>query len=331
MCKKSLNHNRLKPLPRLYLAPLRGFTDHIYRNTYAEHFNGFDLAIAPFLPSVIGNKIRKKYIKGLLPENNTGMPVIPQILSKSAEGFILLANFLYDFGYDTVNWNLGCPYPMVTRKKRGSGLLPHPEMIHEFLGEVIPKIKGNLSIKTRLGLKSRDEIFKLIPIFNQFPIKEIIIHPRTGAQRYEGNTDLDAFDQCLSLIDHPIVYNGDIKCADDFKKLSEKFDRINRWMIGRWSIVNPFLPSIIKTGKRDVENRIKKMKCFHDELFDRYQAVLSGPSHLLNRMKGLWRYFSLPFKDCRNTHKKIKKSRHPDQYISIVDRFFESEAMWNTD
>lgn len=43
-------------------------------------------------------------------------------------------------------------------------------------------------------------------------------------------------------------------------------------------------------------------------------------------MKGLWRYFSLPFEDCRKTMKKITKTRQPDQYLERVNLFFETEA-----
>ncbi len=187
---------------------MKGFTDHIFRNTFAEHFGGFDLAVAPFIASKRDRIFKKKYVKDLLPENNTRLPVIPQIMSKSAEDFTVLANYLYDLGHETVNWNLGCPYPMVANKKRGSGMLPHTDRIHAFLDSVIPGIRGTLSIKIRLGWRSTDDIFRLVPVLNQYPLEELIIHPRTGIQRYDGEIDLEAFGRCVSTINHPIVYNG---------------------------------------------------------------------------------------------------------------------------
>ena len=97
---------------RLYMAPMKGFTDHMFRGAFADHFGGFDLAVAPFIASKQDHHIKRKYVKDVLPENNTRMPVVPQILSKTAADFIVLANYLYDLGYDTVNWNLGCaPIP----------------------------------------------------------------------------------------------------------------------------------------------------------------------------------------------------------------------------
>jgi tRNA-dihydrouridine synthase len=308
------------------MAPMKGFTDHLFRNTFADHFGGFDLAVAPFIASKRDPKIKKNYVKDVWPENNTRLPVVPQILSKSARDFTTLANYLYDLGYRTVNWNLGCPYPAVAQKMRGSGMLPFTKMIHEFLDDVIGGIKGSLSIKIRLGWRSRDDIFRLIPVLNHYPLEELIIHPRTGIQRYEGDIDFDAFGQCLALIRHPVVYNGDIRTPEIFKMLSRRFHGVNRWMIGRWCLANPFLPYMIKTGNDDIRDKIHVMQQFHQALFEAYSGVLDGPCHVLNKMKGLWRYFELPFKDCRHSIQMIKKTIRPDQYLEQANLFFETTA-----
>jgi tRNA-dihydrouridine synthase len=310
------------------MGPIRGGTDHIYRNTFARHFEGFDLAVAPFVNDVGTDKIRPKYVRGLLPENNTTMPVVPQILSKSEKGFAHLANFLADLGYDTINWNLGRPYPQVARKQRGSGLLPHPDRIRRFLDDAVPKLKCRISIKTRLGREHKDELFCLMPIFDDYPIREIIIHPRTGLQMYEGTPDLDAFATALAMSRHPVVYNGDIRSADDYLRLSRRFPAVSRWMIGRWAMVDPFLTEIIKSGKDIAADKVEKLRAFHDDLYDQYRRTLHGPSHLIDRMKGLMVSFCLAFEEDKKGVKQIKKSRTPEQYEAAVGRFFD-RAVWN--
>jgi len=305
---------------------MKGFTDHLFRSAFADHFGGFDLAVAPFITTKQGHRVQRKYVKDVLPENNTRMPVIPQILSKTAGDFIVLANYLYDLGYHTVNWNLGCPYPMVANKQRGSGMLPYTDRIQTFLDRVIPEINGSLSIKLRLGWKENTDIFRLLPVIDPYPLSEIIIHPRTGLQRYEGSVDLDAFEDCLTMTRHTVVYNGDIRTVEGLRRLSQRFDRIHAWMIGRWCIVDPFLPGRIKTGVDDIPDRIHRMQQFHETLFEAYNRVLDGPSHVMNKMKGLWRYFSLSFEDSKKSMKSITKSRRPEQYLKRVNLFFETEA-----
>jgi tRNA-dihydrouridine synthase len=51
-----------------YLAPLRGVTDVIYRRTYAEHFGGIDLAVAPFVTTHAGRRIKPAHVRDLQPE-----------------------------------------------------------------------------------------------------------------------------------------------------------------------------------------------------------------------------------------------------------------------
>ena len=312
----------------LYLAPLRGFTEYIYRNAFSRHFDGFDVAVAPFIPTMSDARLKRKHLKDVLPENNPSMPVIPQIIGNNAEDFILLARRLYDLGYETVNWNLGCPFPMVAKKKRGSGLLPHPEKIAAFLEETIPVIPNQLSIKARLGRKNTDEILTLLEIFNRYPLDEVIVHPRTGKQMYDGEPDLDMFEVCLKVSTHTMVYNGDINNLDTFNTLSKRFGSVNRWMIGRGALINPFLPAIIKNGKDGAANKVDVFRAFYEDLFEQYRIEFHGPGHLLDRMKGFWTYFSQSFKNGHKVKKKIHRTPKLDRYLRIVDRFFEEDAQW---
>ena len=313
---------------QLYLAPLRGFTDYIYRNTFTGHFDGFDGALAPFIPTVTADRFKPSHFKDILPENNPTIPIVPQIIGNQSADFINLAVRLFDLGYTSVNWNLGCPFPMVAKKHRGSGLLPYSERIDAFLEKTVSSIPNRLSIKTRLGRRTINDIFKLMPIFNRYPLEEIIIHPRTGIQMYDGKTDLDTFESCLAQSVHRVIYNGDITDLKTFQDVFDRFENIDGWMIGRGAVTNPFLPGIIKVGRDDISHKVEKFKQFYDELFDQYRQVFSGPGHLLNRMKGFWTYFSKSFQNSRKIAKKVHRTQKMHRYMEIVDRFFAEEAQW---
>jgi tRNA-dihydrouridine synthase B len=313
----------------LYLAPLRGLTEYIYRNAFSRHFDGFDAAVAPFIPTITAARFKKTHLKDVLPENNQAMPIIPQIIGNNPEDFIPLAKRLFDLGYATVNWNLGCPFPMVANKQRGSGLLPYPQKIEAFLEATISAIPNRLSIKARLGRKKTDEILALLQIFNQYPLDEVIVHPRTGQQMYDGTPDLDMFEKCIEVSAHNTVYNGDINDLDTFKAFSQRFKTVNRWMVGRGALADPFLPAAIKTGQNGSTGKVEGFRAFYDDLFEQYRQAFHGPGHLLDRMKGLWTYFSRSFKDSHKIKKKIHRTQNLNRYLEIVERFFEEEAQWD--
>lgn len=309
----------------LCMAPVRGITDHVFRTAFAEHFGGFDTAIAPFISSRKDRKIKSAHLRDLLPENNRRLPVVPQILSNSADDFVYLADHLYDLGYSVTNWNLGCPYPMVAKKYRGAGLLPHADRIAGFLDTAMSRMKGGLSIKIRLGWTDTTELMGLLPVLGTYPLSELIVHPRTGIQRYEGTVDLAAFEQVLENTDLPVMYNGDIQTVFDFSYLSGRFKAVDRWMIGRGCLTDPFLPAAIGGGKQpEEEEKVARMRNFHDALMARYTVRLNGPVHLLDRMKGLWRYFILLFETPDKSVRSIFKAKEIAAYQDHVARFFDT-------
>ncbi len=312
--------------PAIYLAPMRGYTDVVFRQTCAQFFDGIDLAVAPFITPMKERRNTAARYKDLIPENNAAMPVIPQILTRHSEEFIHTAGQLYDLGYDAVNWNLGCPFPMVAKKQKGSGMLPYPDRIDRFLETVVPAIPSRLSIKTRIGRNHGEEILDLLPVFNRYPLETIIIHPRTGVQMYEGAPDLAVFKACLENLMPPVVYNGDIRSVADFVALRESFPGVSGWMVGRGVLTDPFLPAAMKGRNRSRVQRIETFRAFHDTLLENYAQVMCGPEHLISRMKGFWSYFALGFENGARILKKIRKTHGIAPYRELTGMFFEDQA-----
>lgn len=304
------------------MAPLKGITDTLFRRIFTRHFDGVDLAIAPFINPQSAPPYSDKLIGDVLPENNDFLPLIPQIINSEAEGFVSLANRLSDIGYPEINWNLGCPVRMVAAKRRGSGLLPYPEQIVELLDRVIPRLKPRLSIKMRLGYHDCSEALNLLPRLESYPLSEITIHARLGVQLYRGAPDLERFEQCAALTTHRLVYNGDIVSIQGFIELQQRFKKINHWMIGRGLLINPFLAAEIKGAVFSAERRNTMLWAFHDELFAAFKMRLSGPGHLLGRMKQVWTYFISAFPDQQKRLKKITRTTSEKNYLKAVDQIF---------
>ena len=306
----------------LYFAPIRGITDFIYRTIYAEHFQGFDGALAPFIPTVKGRTVKHSHIRDVLPENNKRLPITPQIIGNNPVEFVALSKKLFDLGYQTVNWNLGCPSPQVTKKKRGAGLLPNPERIKSFLDHVVPQIPNKLSIKTRLGLNSKEEMRKWLPVMNEFPLAGIIMHPRTGIQLYEGRVDLDGFEEFEKASRRPVVYNGDILNKESFLKLQARFPEIDKWMIGRGALAAPFLPEILRGRETETSQIYPKIKAFHDDLLEGYTAVIKNSGNVVDKMKGIWFYLSRSFPEDTAFLKRIQKTKRLEHYKEVVEEIF---------
>lgn len=307
----------------LEFAPLQGFTDYRYRTLFNKHFSGIDLFYAPYIRKQKG-EIKRSMLNDIDSKNNEGIELVPQIMTNSPEEFVELCTLLQNLGYKNINWNLGCPYPMVTNRTLGSGLLPHPELLQSILSKAIPKINCSPSIKMRLGLFNPNEIITLIPILNRYPIDYIILHPRIGKQLYKEKSDINAFKAILPNIKSEVGYNGDIHNLEDFIRIKKDLPEINRFMIGRGLLANPFLAEEIKSGLAiSKEEKIKRLFSFHQDLVEQFSATLSGDHQVLNRLKPYWEYFSNTCESPHKAHKRIKKSKNLAHYLDAVKANWE--------
>ena len=164
---------------KFYLAPMEGITGFVYRNSYEKFFHNIDKYFTPFIVPTSSKSFKTKELRDILPENNKGMYIVPQILTNDSEGFINTAEKLQQLGYNEINLNLGCPSGTVVSKGRGSGFLAKRDELDKFLDEIYIKDDIEISVKTRIGRDEPEEFYELIKIYNNYPINELIIHPRT--------------------------------------------------------------------------------------------------------------------------------------------------------
>ena len=310
----------------LLSSPLQGFTDFRFRNAINKYFGGIDTYYSPYIRLNGKLVIKPSYERDLLPENNIGLEVIPQIITNDADEFLFVAKYVKDLGYKELNWNLGCPYPMVTKSGMGSGLICNAEKINHILDRVHSESDIIVSMKMRLGYDTTEEILDVLPILDTYPIKNIAIHARIGKQLYKGGVHLDAFQKCIDNTKHKLYYNGDIKSVTKFREMQERFPTIDHWMIGRGLISDPFLPSMIRQNTLEYpKNKMELFRAFHDTLYGIYSESLSGSTHLLLKMYHLWEYFAVTFSNPHKVLKKIKKAQSIRNYELAVAEIFKSE------
>ncbi len=311
---------------KILLAPLQGFTDFRFRKSFFKYFGGIDSCYAPYIRLTNDKEIKKSQKLDILPKNNIGMPVKPQLMVNSVDDFMLVANYVKSLGYDEINWNMGCPYPMVAKRSLGAGLLEQPDKIKQLLEEIIPISPLKIGLKMRMGYEDTSDILNIIPFLNDMPITEVIIHARYAKQLYKKGLDYDRFNECIALSKHELTFNGDINSVQDFNDLKEKFPNTKSWMLGRGVVADPFLPEMIKNGETEYpENRREIFKQFHDELFEDYRSYLSGERQVLMKMTSFWEYFAMSFQNSRKIYKGFKKAKTLDKYDDALKFFMDSE------
>lgn len=306
---------------QFYMAPMEGLTGYVFRNAYHKNFGDVDKYFTPFITN---KKMNYKEINDIAPEHNRGMHVVPQVLTNRADDFCEIAKELEQFGYDTVNLNLGCPSGTVVAKNRGAGFLALPEELDLFLEEIFLKCPIKISIKTRIGVESPEEWSRLLSIYEKYPLEELIIHPRLQKEFYKGKPHKEAFLEAVKCSSHLLCYNGDIHSKEAYESFLQWMPQnAERVMLGRGILMNPGLIGAIKEDKKLTK---EKLKVFHEDVLEGYLSVMSGDRNTLFKMKELWFYLGTGFTNPDKYLKKIKKVQTIAEYKSIVaNLFYEQE------
>ena len=305
----------------IHFAPLQGYTDRTYREAHARIFGGVDAYYTPFVRLEKGG-FRKKDLRDVARPDATGARVIPQLIASSPEEFRTILPVFLAEGYREVDINLGCPFPILARRHKGSGILPYPEEVERLLRPLEEYDEFVFSVKMRLGWESPDESLRLLPLLESLPIRQITLHARLGRQQYKGVPDMEAFARFYEACHLPLIYNGDLVTVDDMVSVERRFPRLVGLMAGRGLLAVPWLAEAYVGKDAEVENGYERVARLHEKVFECYQAVLQGPHQLLARMASFWEYL-LPEAD-RRLKKRVLKAHDEREYVDAVRILFLS-------
>ena len=178
-----------------------------------------------------------------------------------------------------------------------------------------------------------DEWAPLLKIYQKFPMKELIIHPRLQKEGYKGTPHLEAFAEAVEALQCPLCYNGDITSPESLTQILTKLPSIDTVMIGRGILQNPGLLQELKAASTEsvalpsCEERLAVLKEFHNSLLAGYQVIMSGDTNTLYKMKDLWTFLSRSFESPDKYVKKIRKATDVSDYKLAVNALFRECAL----
>lgn len=308
-------------MKRIYLAPMEGLTTRIFRQAFGKYYGGVDKCFTPFLSPNQNMSFQKREMDEVCDKDRNTIETVPQLIGCNADHFIWAAGVLAEMGYSEVNFNLGCPSGTVVAKKKGSGFLSFPDELDAFFDKVFPYMEQHhlrLSVKTRLGRYDESEFERILGIYNQYPIYEVILHPRVQKDFYREPVKRKWFEYASENSKNPIVYNGDLFTTGDIASFEAEYPEAETVMLGRALIGRPYLPE----DNSDTPKDIAKLRLFHNEVLDGYRAKCDEFSTLC-KMKEMWEHMAPALMVTDSDYKKIRKSKTVSEYM------MNTERIWN--
>ena len=304
---------------RYYFAPMEGITDAPYRRVHHSFFPGLDAYYMPFISPTMHRTLTNRESRDLPMADFVDFRAVPQILTKVPEDFLWAAEQCAQRGYDEVNLNVGCPSGTVVSKGKGAGMLADPAKLDEFLDMVFKDSLLPVSVKTRLGMTEADEFPRILEIFNQYPIKELTIHPRVRKQFYKGGVDMEMFRFALENSKNPLCYNGNLRTLSEVRAFEKGFPQVEAVMIGRGLVGNPAMFH----SNADAAT----IRAFHDTLLETYIEAFGSARNAIFRLKENWHCMILLFEGSEKLWKKLRKTTDIAEYRAITAEIFSTLPM----
>lgn len=302
---------------RYYFAPLEGLTDSFFRKLHHKYFPGIDRYYMPFLSPTIHRTLTNREDRELPPADSVSFTAIPQILTKVPEDFLWAAEQCRDRGYTEVNLNIGCPSGTVVAKGKGAGMLADPDALDRFLDSIYDKAPLAISVKTRLGVTDPEEFPRLMEVFNQYPIAELILHPRVRKDFYNTPIRWEGFHYALENSKNPLCFNGNLCSLEDISAFSKQYPQVSSVMLGRGLIGDP---GMLSPGGTDIAT----LEAFYEELLEHYIEAFGTPRNAMFRMKENWRYLLYRFEGSEKLGKKLRKTTDVEEFRAITAQIFHT-------
>jgi tRNA-dihydrouridine synthase B len=228
------------PFCPLYLAPMAGVTDSVFRRLCKEQ--GADVMVSEFV-SADGILHRNERTREMIYFQPVERPLGIQLFGADPERMAAAAQSVVDWiEPDFIDLNFGCPVNKVVSKHGGSALLRDCPLLEKVASTVVRKLHPfPVTAKIRLGWDQASiNALQTSKILEHAGVQAIAIHGRTKDQGYSGDADWDQIARVASAVSVPVIGNGDLRSVTDIARRIQETG-VRGLMIGRAAMNNPWI------------------------------------------------------------------------------------------
>jgi nifR3 family TIM-barrel protein len=219
------------------LAPMDGFSDWPFRSLCSAL--GSAMSYTEF---VRAEGITRAY-EAMLPRfvyEVAERPVVFQIYGDDPREILMAALRVRELGPDIIDINLGCPAKTVAQRGAGVCLMRTPLKVARIFRDLSRALDVPVTGKIRLGWEDLRNYRLIARIIEENGGAAIAFHARTKEQGYSGEADWDAIAEVKSIVNIPVIGNGDVKSPADIARM-KAYTGCDAVMIGRAAVGNPWI------------------------------------------------------------------------------------------
>jgi len=240
------------PTPFFCLAPMEDVTDVAFRALIAE-YKPADVTWTEFTSAdglVRAHETGRRSLLKKLEFGERERPMIAQLFSAHEEYMEQASALCAMRGFDGIDINMGCPDKKVEKQGCGSAMIKNPDKARAIIRAVKRGIAStgknlSVSVKTRVGYKSDDELEPWLRVLLEEGIDALTVHARTRNDLSKVPARWSLVTRAVALrntlgVRTKIIGNGDAQSLAHGRELARETG-CDGIMLGRAIFGNPAL------------------------------------------------------------------------------------------
>lgn len=263
----------------------------------------------------------------LIKKNESDDPLIYQIIGESPETMSRAAGMLSERGCFSIDINMGCPAPLITRKIQGARLLTDIDLARSIISACRKKCRSLLSVKMRSGYDNNDaeKLIEFALMLQNEGVDFITLHPRYAKLSFTRSADWRLVKLLKEKLTIPVIGNGDITGAETAagRFIETGCDGV---MIGREAVKNPW---IFRLCNNYDKNRNEKVEINREEIFIKTMENIKNilPENLhKSRAHRFAFYFTKNHIFGHNLMNEIRREDSIDNILNIIKNFYKRNS-----
>ncbi len=314
-----------RPRPILALAPMQDVTDLPFWRLLSR-YGGPDVYYTEYFRVYAGSRLERHILRAIT-ENPTGRPAIAQLIGNDIPSLVRAARELQQYPVIAIDLNLGCPAPVVYRKRAGGGLLRECGLVDEILAALRDTIRIGFTVKTRIGFDSPEVFSELLPILARRRPDLVTVHGRTVREMYWSEVHYDYIARAAAELPCPVLANGNVcSAAKAAAVLSQTGAR--GLMIGRGAIRNPWIFSQIRQWQDGFPPEAPRGREVLEYVRALYEAACSPEakeSSQVQRMKKYMNYLGIGVEPTGRFLHDIRRAATRAEFFRICEAYLDHD------
>lgn len=303
----------------LMLAPMQGVTNRAVRQVFVDWVRP-DVVFSEFMRVKHAEGAQRLSHGDLLDAkpHGKGVPLIVQLIGRDLEPLVEGAHEAQAAGAVHINLNMGCPYGRMN-VGCGGGMLERPGELPSILRALREAVTGTFSVKVRCGYSDPEQIFSLLPMFEDAGVDFLALHARTVVQRYDGEADHSVTARVVKATRLPVIANGDIDSVDVARRVLGQTGAAGL-MMGRGAMRDPLLFERLRGRAPEVPSReasLESHQRFLRALTQEYGALFGANGSVLSKLKSSLAVMGVP--EDERAYRPLKKAKTVDDFCEGIE------------